>query len=197
MSIIDFILLTIGYTLVYLSGVAKAGQDSLAHHYKDTTFWAKNNDKYWDITVSGNNKWKDGKKENGEKFWQSSRLLVFLTEGWHLFDMIRTKGSYIGLALVLYTVRHDSIFVYFFAVVAMILVAGFSFVLYYNKFFKLRLYSPGDRIIWYIANNYPESGRHEAEIQNIDMQRRCYGVYADYGMDYIPFTECKRIKNKS
>ena len=47
---------------------------------KPETFWIKN--------VSSKNKWKNGDKKQGEKFFGSSRWFVALTDAWHLFGLI-------------------------------------------------------------------------------------------------------------
>jgi len=45
------------------------------------TWWYK-----WAGPPSHGNKWKDGKKKNGPRFWQSHRFLVFVTDAWHFFQ---------------------------------------------------------------------------------------------------------------
>ena len=43
---------------------------------------------WWDKNTGAENKWKLGRKENGEAFPLSSTVLVFLTDGWHLFQFL-------------------------------------------------------------------------------------------------------------
>ena len=51
----------------------------------------KANRRYWDISVSWQNKYKNGLSVNGEKFWQSSRAFVALTDGYHLARLVRNN----------------------------------------------------------------------------------------------------------
>jgi hypothetical protein len=198
MQTLDFILLAVGNLLVFLAGVAKAGQDSLAHHFEKSVFWALHNDEYWNPVVSGNNKWKNGDKSQGEKYWQSSRALVFLTEGWHLFDMVRTKGFAVGLIMVLFVARDTTWYTFMSVGIMLMILFSSVFVIFYNKTFVLKLCKEGDFIEWTVWDHPIEGrdGKHWAKIQNVDMNRRCYGVYSEYGgMDYIPFTHCKKLKS--
>jgi hypothetical protein len=43
---------------------------------------------WWDKNTGAKNKWKLGKKENGEAFLFSSTILVFVTDGWHFMQFI-------------------------------------------------------------------------------------------------------------
>lgn len=96
-------MIVISIILIIIAGFAEAIMDTLAHHFESSVF-SKLNPQFWNPIVSGANKWKDGKRENGEKFFLSSTLLVGVTEAWHLFKMIRTlllfsSASLIGYAL--------------------------------------------------------------------------------------------------
>lgn len=44
---------------------------------------------YWNTSLSWRNKWQNGDPAQGERFWQSSRALVFTTDGYHLMRMGR------------------------------------------------------------------------------------------------------------
>jgi len=44
---------------------------------------------YWRKSISSVNKWKNQDPKQGEKFFGSSTFFVFLTDAWHLFDVIR------------------------------------------------------------------------------------------------------------
>lgn len=44
--------------------------------------------RYWIKSMSSPNKWKDGDKIKGEKFFGSSRWFVSLTDAWHVFGYI-------------------------------------------------------------------------------------------------------------
>jgi hypothetical protein len=95
-------IIVLSIILLTISGLAEAMKDTLAHHFEDSVF-GKLNPQFWNPVVSGANKWKDGKRENGEKFFLSSTLLVGLTEGWHLFKMISTAFIFSGIGLSVYS----------------------------------------------------------------------------------------------
>lgn len=60
--------------------------DTLAHHFPGSIFskWNKN---FWDASVSGNNKYIGGKKENGRTYWIILGFKVTIpslfTDAWH------------------------------------------------------------------------------------------------------------------
>ena len=44
---------------------------------------------FWNPVYSSLNKWKDGIKKRGEKFFGSSTFFVGTTDAWHLFQTVR------------------------------------------------------------------------------------------------------------
>ena len=48
----------------------------------------KGNPLFWHKNVAWRNKWKDGDKTKGEKFFGSSRWFVMFTDAWHLFGFV-------------------------------------------------------------------------------------------------------------
>ncbi len=92
-------MITISIILLVLGGIGKAIRDTLAHHFEKSIF--KNlNPYFWNPVLSCNNKWKGGNKINGEKFFQSSNLLVALTEGWHVGEFINVNFLISGTLLI-------------------------------------------------------------------------------------------------
>lgn len=94
--VILFIILTIVFSI--LSGFSKAICD-LSEEEK-----LKGNPKYWHKRPSSVNKWKNGDKKQGEKFWLSSAQLVWLTDAWHLFGLIERIGfivTYITIGMLI------------------------------------------------------------------------------------------------
>ena len=78
---ITLIILSIVTALV--SGIAKAIMDLSEEgklKFKKKSFWIKE--------LSYINKWKNGDKKQGEKFFGSSRWFVSLTDAWHLFGFL-------------------------------------------------------------------------------------------------------------
>ena len=53
---------------------------------------------FWDKHQSWKNKWKNGNPKDGERFLGSSTLLVWITDAWHLFNML----SYLSLFIAGY-----------------------------------------------------------------------------------------------
>ena len=64
-------------SLTFASGLC----DGTAEHLK---FHCTSSSTYWNPNLSWVNKWKNGDPAQGEKFWQSSRALVWTTDGYHL-----------------------------------------------------------------------------------------------------------------
>ena len=75
--------------LAILAGVSEAVMDKINFHFEKSVF-KRLNPLFWDSSVSWKNKWKDGDKSKGERFFGSSTFLVFVTDGWHLFKVIHT-----------------------------------------------------------------------------------------------------------
>ena len=65
-----------------LSGISKAVMD-LSEESK-----IKGNPLFWHKNKSWQNKWKNGDKSQGEKFWLSSTFFVAQTDAWHLFGVL-------------------------------------------------------------------------------------------------------------
>ena len=74
------ILFTSALTMV--SGAFDGTTEFLQYRYTGTS-------QFWQPDISWRNKWKNGDPLQGEKFWQSSRALVFVTDGYHLTRMGR------------------------------------------------------------------------------------------------------------
>lgn len=85
-------------------GVCKAVSDTLADHYEQSVF-VKWNPWFWNKKISWINKYRyDAQKQLKPKFPFSTTALVFLTDGWHLFNMIGHIFIFAGiLALIFLT----------------------------------------------------------------------------------------------
>lgn len=55
---------------------------------------------YWVKSKSYVNKWKDGDKSRGEKFFGSSRWFVSLTDAWHLLGLIERLSLAIAYVFI-------------------------------------------------------------------------------------------------
>lgn len=81
----------ISILLFALAGVCKALSDAIAHgKIKYSGAW-------WDWEQGWKAKWKGGDPNKGEAFLFSSTLLVFLSDGWHFWNMVQ----YLCLTLAL------------------------------------------------------------------------------------------------
>lgn len=86
---ITYILLVV-FSLI--SAISKAIEDicSESSFYESKLVKKYNfNPEFWYKSLSSKNKWKNGDKTQGEKFWGSSRWFVMFTDGWHIMDAIR------------------------------------------------------------------------------------------------------------
>jgi hypothetical protein len=81
-SLIIGILIPISLILNIFSGICKAICD-LSEEKK-----IKGNPNYWVKDTSWKNKWKNGDKKQGERFFGSSRWFVMFTDAWHLFGFL-------------------------------------------------------------------------------------------------------------
>ena len=77
---VTLIILSVVFSI--LSGISKAVMD-LSEESK-----IKGNPLFWHKNKSWQNKWKNGDKSQGEKFFGSSRWFVLFTDAWHLFGVL-------------------------------------------------------------------------------------------------------------
>ena len=82
---------------IFIFGISKAICDVSECCFNNSKL-AKLNPLFWDKHKSWKNKWKGGVAANGEKFFGSSTFLVWITDAWHLFNML----SYLSLFIAGY-----------------------------------------------------------------------------------------------
>ena len=82
------IMTVLAFLLLAISGVSKAVQDKVNFHFSESIF-VKLNGQFWNPVYSHMNKWKDGIKKHGEKFFGSSTFFVAFTDAWHQFQLYR------------------------------------------------------------------------------------------------------------
>ena len=118
-------LITISIITSFLSGFAKAicdlSEDGKLKFYKKT---------YWIKAFSWQNKYKNGDKKHGEKFFGSTRWFVAFTDAWHLFGIIERIGFVITYTSVGYLINMNHWFAF------MLFLYPFSmliFHLFYNS----------------------------------------------------------------
>ena len=93
-----FLFLLLSIVSIIVAAISKAVRDTLSHHFENSIF-SELNPNFWNPVISGANKWKGGKEENGEKFFLSSTLFVGITEGWHVFESLNTFFIFLGVGL--------------------------------------------------------------------------------------------------
>ena len=79
--------------LIILAGLFNACMDVLSkNRYFDSIFvkWKffKKYQNFLNPLTSASNKWKNGDKAQGERFFGSSRWFVLFTDAWHLFGLL-------------------------------------------------------------------------------------------------------------
>ena len=82
---------------IFIFGISKAICDVSECCFNNSKL-AKLKPQFWNKHKSWVNKWKGGVAANGEKFFGSSTFLVWITDAWHLFNML----SYLSLFIAGY-----------------------------------------------------------------------------------------------
>lgn len=80
---------------VIIAGVCKAVRDTLQFHYTNSVFRKCKNIQFWNVDISWKNKYKEG-EIGTPKFWGSTTIFVWLTDAWHLFDMLGILFLFLG-----------------------------------------------------------------------------------------------------
>jgi hypothetical protein len=130
--------LIIGIVLVSIAGSSKAIMDKLQFHYHKCIFKinpVKYDQKFWDPTLSWENKYKEGSMTE-PKFLGSTTYFVFLTDAWHLFQMIMLLSLFIGISLTAY---YSGSFIYMIIkVIVLRSFFGLSFSIFFNKILNVK-----------------------------------------------------------
>lgn len=92
---------------IVLAAVFNAGMDKLVHHYS-TSIFNGNKPLFWDPAQSWRNKYKNYPTDQRPKFPFAKTLLVWATDGWHLFKQGMLTFQAIPWALCVYWVLPDS-----------------------------------------------------------------------------------------
>lgn len=123
------------YLLIFISGVAKACMDTLQFHYYNSKFDNGKLNEFLNPQFSWKNKYKNGDKEQGERFFGSTTIFSFLTDGWHLFQSIFLTTLFASIVLYKPIFNYHEIDAIRMIADFVILrgVFGFGFVLFYNK----------------------------------------------------------------
>jgi hypothetical protein len=112
-----------------ISGIAKAICDLSEEDrikFKPKTFWIK--------SISWKNKWKDGDKSQGEKFWGSSRWFVSFTDAWHLFGLVERISLATAFTLIGLLIAKNIWFI--FLTLGCYIIFALSFHVFYTYIFR-------------------------------------------------------------
>ena len=130
--------LAIGIILASIAGMSKAIMDKLQFHYHKCLFKfdpVRYNQNFWDPTLSWSNKYKEGSMTE-PKFFGSTSYFVFLTDAWHLFQMLMLICLFIGIAV---TSFYSGSFIFMMIkVIILRLFFGLSFTLFFNRFLSMK-----------------------------------------------------------
>lgn len=116
------------HILSFVSGAADGVSEKIKFHKLGA------GSPFWDMKTSWQRKWKDGKESNGEKFFGSSTLLVFVTDGYHLMRMI--QHTTMATSLVFHLGEKKKWYVYLIDGVLHMITNRIGFHLTYNVIFK-------------------------------------------------------------
>lgn len=109
--------LRLAHLFVALASICKAVKDTLAFHWGSSVF-KEYNPNFWNPNVSWMNKYKNWPDDPSPAFPLANNALVWLTDAWHLFDMltliflliaVHLKGN-IFYAIIIYAVVFNGIY---------------------------------------------------------------------------------------
>lgn len=78
----------ISIILLIISFFSYSALGTLQFHFYESIFSKFKNKQFWNPILSANNKYKNGNKLDGEAFWGSTHLFVFVTDGYHLIQFV-------------------------------------------------------------------------------------------------------------
>jgi len=114
--------------LIIISAIANAVMDKISFHHSTSIF--KNLGDFWNPKESWKFKWKNGDKEQGERFPLSSSLLVGVTDAWHAAKFVM-RWSMLGAVLA-----YTPMFGLFYDAVLMAFMMVFTFGLFFTYIFN-------------------------------------------------------------
>jgi len=118
-----------------LAAICNAVMDTLAFKYKISIFKNFNPD-FWNASISWRNKYKNNIYSQGPKFFGSTTFLVFVTDGWHLFQFL--CNSFLTLAVVILAdaMFNTSWWMNILIFIGLKILSGTVFEWFYSKIFR-------------------------------------------------------------
>lgn len=146
MSFKQWLIIVSVAALVTIAGLANGFMDKMQFHYSTSvfpqteqeTYWGKG-PQFWNPRESWKNKYKDW--DGGDRrpaFLGSTGPLVFLTDGWHLFQMIMLTCYQLAIAIPLVTLLRIRWYWAMLALAPAKVLFGLGFFLMYNVALKRR-----------------------------------------------------------
>ena len=119
-------MIVVSLSLWVLAAICNAVMDTLAHHFAASIFtkWSWN---FWDPRLSWGNKRYDDDKWYG---WVNNTILVWVTDGWHLFQML--MKTFIVLSIIFY----QPIVTWYWDVLIFTVTWGIIFEIFYKYLLK-------------------------------------------------------------
>ena len=124
----------IGLFCFILAGIFEGIMDTLQFHFSGSPFFNFKNKLFWNPEISWKNKYKNGDPMGGPKFPFSKNLLVGLTDGWHLFKLLRTFFIFSGVFFIFIPCQTTMICLMYVFISRILYGAAFS--LSYDYLFK-------------------------------------------------------------
>lgn len=126
--------------LIILAAICNAVMDKLDFHYGRSIF-KDLNPQYWNMRgESWKNKWKNGDPKQGERFFLSSTVLVFLTDAFHLFKTLQLTFFQLAIISVFFfglPVFHENMWLLILINFAIYkIIYGVIFTLFFNYIFN-------------------------------------------------------------
>lgn len=87
-----------------IAGVMKAVMDTLQFHYDSSPFKKFLKQQWWDPKISDTNKYKNGRKEDGPKYFGSTTFFVWRTDAWHFFQFMQNNFNMLYETLLLWMI---------------------------------------------------------------------------------------------
>lgn len=86
------------FVLCLWAGYFNAIMDTITHHFTTSIFADKMNDKFWDASISWQNKYSNVSTLTRKKWFKVIPVPVFLSDAWHLFKFFMITCIFIAIA---------------------------------------------------------------------------------------------------
>ena len=126
----------IGWSLMFISGVAHGYHETILNHYsKFKKIHPNANDQYYNPEISWTNKYKNNDPNQGPAFWQSEGALVGFTDFYHLTAQVEYGAAFSG-GIVLTIGEKRKWYEYAIQIVGGMAIRAAGFKLIYDGIYK-------------------------------------------------------------